>query len=65
MRDGDLESDSHVACHRDGHGTLKVDGENALTRALPEISMNTDERCHQEKVACCAVWVSMNDEEIL
>jgi hypothetical protein len=43
-----------------------VDEENdALARALSEISMNIDERCHQEKVACCAVWASMNAEETL
>lgn len=32
---------------------------------LPEISMNVEECCHQEKAACCTVWVSVNDEETL
>lgn len=68
MRDGDWECDSRAACHHrgglnSGFGALKVDGENVLARALPEISMNVDECCHQEKVACCVSWVSMNDEE--
>jgi hypothetical protein len=71
LRDGDWGSDSHVACHHYGDlhsdfGALKVDEENdALTRALSEISMNIDECCHQEKVACCAVWASMNDQGTL
>lgn len=68
MRDEDWECDFHVACHHRGDlnsdfESLKVDGENATT--LPEISMNADECCHQEKAACCNVWVSVNDEETL
>lgn len=64
MRVGDWESDPCVACHHRGglngdFGVLKVDGENTLPRVLPEISTNVDECCHQEKVACCTVWVSM------